>query len=426
MNTEQKQWVSDDGALVDRRIFSDAEIYEREKKTIFNKCWLFLCHESQLENRGDFFSTYMGEEPVVVSRHKDGEIYAFINSCRHRGLRVCRADSGNSNSHTCPYHGWNYGTDGQLMGMPGKKDYYPDLDASEWGLVQARVGIYKGLVFGTFDHDGISLEEHLGDATFYLDTLLDRSEEGMEVIGGVQKWEANSNWKMPSENMVGDTYHAMMSHRSVFAMQPDAQDTYDQIQEGFNIAIEGGHGSVCRYFPEGTDAEDLLPGETAHLEMSPALGDAIRAGQAEAEQRLGSVKLRTKPAASTIFPNFHLLSTVFCLRIAHPRGPKKSELWNWVIVPKAWPQEIKQAVIDNYYVAFGPGGMLEQDDIENWEQVTAGSIGEEITKHPFHFGMGMGAGEAHPDIPGLIGDAFNELPQREMYRHWQNLMNQED
>lgn len=426
MGIPENQWVSEDGSLVDRRVFSDEEIYRQEQKKIFNKSWLFLCHDSQIKKPGDFFTSYMGEEPVIVSRHTDGEIYVSINSCRHRGLRVCRADHGNAKSHTCPYHGWTYGPDGELKGMPGRKEYYKDFDRTDWGLIQARVGNYKGLVFGTFNHDGPSLEEFLGDSTFYLDTLLDRSEGGMEVVGGVQKWMVNTNWKMPAENMVGDTYHAMMSHRSVFSLMPDADSAYKQIQEGHNVAMKGGHGTIARHFTEDSDPELWLPGESAMLEMMPEVAEFFRTVQDEAAERLGSAKLRTKPGASTCFPNFSILSSVFCIRIAHPRGPLKSELWNWVILPKAWPDYVKEAIVGNYHMTFGPGGMLEQDDNENWEQVTLGSIGEEITKHPYHFGMGMGDGGPHPDIPGTVGSARNELPQREMYRHWQNQMNQDD
>ncbi|HXG35951.1 MAG TPA: Rieske 2Fe-2S domain-containing protein, partial [Dehalococcoidia bacterium] len=98
-----------ENGLVSRRIFIEREIYELELERIFARCWLFLAHESMIPNPGDFFSTYMGEDPVIVIRDNAGKINAFINSCRHRGMKVCRADQGNAASFTCSYHGWTYG-----------------------------------------------------------------------------------------------------------------------------------------------------------------------------------------------------------------------------------------------------------------------------------------------------------------------------
>ena len=105
MSVDIKQLVDMERGLIDRRIFADREIYDLELERIFARCWLYVGHESQLPNPGDFITTYMGEDPIIVSRDGDGKLGAFINMCRHRGNRVCRADRGNARYFTCSYHG---------------------------------------------------------------------------------------------------------------------------------------------------------------------------------------------------------------------------------------------------------------------------------------------------------------------------------
>jgi 3-phenylpropionate/trans-cinnamate dioxygenase subunit alpha len=155
--------------LVSRRIFIEPEIYEDELKQIFACCWLFLCHDTQIPLPGDFFTTYMGEDPVLVLRDSDGQVHAFLNICRHRGNRLCRADSGNAASFTCADHGWTYRNDGRLTGVPYLKEaYHNELDRGRWGLVSvAQLDNYKGLWFATFDPEAPTLRAYLGEMAWY-------------------------------------------------------------------------------------------------------------------------------------------------------------------------------------------------------------------------------------------------------------------
>jgi phenylpropionate dioxygenase-like ring-hydroxylating dioxygenase large terminal subunit len=152
--------------LVGRQIFSDPSIYEMELERIFARAWQFVCHESQIPNAGDFFQSYIGEDRVICVRDKEGGVNVLLNSCRHRGNSVCRADSGHASSFMCAYHGWTYDLKGDLVGVPGFKEvYYEELDREHWGLGKAaQVTSYKGFVFATLDAEAVPLEEYLGDS----------------------------------------------------------------------------------------------------------------------------------------------------------------------------------------------------------------------------------------------------------------------
>src|SRR5215208_2861369 len=120
-----RQMVDYQQGLVDRRMFFDPEIYQLELERIFARSWLFMCHESQIPNPGDFFMSFIGEDRVIVVRDNDGGVQVLVNSCRHRGNAVCRAEEGQATSFMCTYHGWTYDLKGALVGVPGFKGGLP-------------------------------------------------------------------------------------------------------------------------------------------------------------------------------------------------------------------------------------------------------------------------------------------------------------
>ena len=116
--------VDTNKGIISREIFVNEQIYQQELEQVFARAWLFVGHDSQVSKPGDYFVSSMGEESVILCRDRQGQLHVSLNSCRHRGMKVCRYDEGNTPIFTCPYHGWSYATDGKLVGVPFYKDAY--------------------------------------------------------------------------------------------------------------------------------------------------------------------------------------------------------------------------------------------------------------------------------------------------------------
>src|SRR5438045_8308612 len=162
---------------ISREIFVNEAIYQEELERLFVRAWLFVGHESQIPKPGDFVVSGMGEESVILCRDRAGEVHVFLNSCRHRGMKVCRYDEGNTAVFTCPYHGWSYGNDGRLVGVPYFREaYHSQLDRTQWGLVEvAQLARYKSSVWATWDPSAPRFLESLSEFRRYLDLPLDVS-----------------------------------------------------------------------------------------------------------------------------------------------------------------------------------------------------------------------------------------------------------
>jgi phenylpropionate dioxygenase-like ring-hydroxylating dioxygenase large terminal subunit len=408
---------------IERLIFSDPDFYKEEQEKIFTRSWLYIGHESQIQKKGDFFLSKMGEESVIVTRDKREKIRVMLNSCRHRGMKVCRYDEGNTNRFYCPYHAWTYSSEGDLVGVHAQDEAYTQpFDHSQWGLVQvAKIATLRGTIWATWDPEAPSLDEFLGTAKRTLEVAfgpLDGGDGEIELFGGIQKWTIQSNWKLVAENGSGDVLHGP-SHASVdlASIAPSGKaGRKDELGEKVLGSHPEGHGFIYNKWPMDRERNDY--------QRSPIVNAWFKEKWRLRVERMGE-NASVWPRLGAVFPNMSFHSNQpRSIIMAHPVGPDKTELWRVYYVDKDTPLEVR-AWLRQYYLSYsGPAGMTEQDDMENWQYATKGSMGTIARRHPFHYKAGIERGGPDPLIPGVVTQNPYQTEQnaRGILRRWAQFM----
>src|SRR3954447_1299593 len=177
--------------LLDREVLVSDDILRKEMALIFARCWIYVGHASELKKPGDFVSRKVAGRPVIFVRDGKGTYHCLFNTCRHRGAIVCTERSGNRRRFQCIYHGWTYGNDGSLAGVPGDDAYAEAFDKAAYGLKRpARFEEYRGFWFMNLDEDAEPLGDYLARAKEYIDLVIDQSpSRQMEIIAGVQEYD---------------------------------------------------------------------------------------------------------------------------------------------------------------------------------------------------------------------------------------------
>lgn len=405
--------------LVDRRIYSDEEIYRLELEHIFARTWNFMAHDSQIPNPGDFFATYIGEDRVIVVRDENGDPQVLLNTCRHRGNSVCRAEEGHATSFMCTYHGWTYDLQGKLIGVPGLKENYHDgLNRDEWGLIRAaQVSTYKGFIFATLDPEAPPLEEYLGEVgRLGIDLLVAAGDT--RVVGGIQKWIIPCNWKFAVDN-VWDYYHAGITHSSAtlagWRFGEIAKDgPPPRIDSGSRkfLSILGDYGHSIG----GPEFDPASP-------QFPQYRDSTWRETPEARRQLGAVGVRAA-GHPNIFPNLWFMLGFSKVSLRLPMGPNRTEIWWFAFYNPEHDEAKKRAGIRRQTRHDGPAGMFEQDDGENWGESTRGTAGTVSRHYPLNYAMGVGEGVVIDDESGPphIDTGYNEHSQLWFYKCWTDWM----
>lgn len=354
---------------VRRSMFTDPELFELEMKYIFEGNWVYLAHESQIPNPNDYFTTYIGRQPVVITRDKTGELHCFVNACTHRGAMLCRFKRSNKATFTCPFHGWTFSNTGKLLKVKDPEGAgYPEQfnkDGSHDLKRVARFESYRGFLFGSLAPDVAPLTQYLNDATKLIDMVADQSDEGLEVLRGASTYTFNGNWKLQAENGA-DGYHVSAVHWNYVATTARrGQAKEDKIkavnvgswakQDGGYYAFDNGHVLL---WTSSNNAENrpLFPRRDELVE---------RFGEHRADWMIGYFR------NLCIYPNLFLMDQMSSqLRVFRPLSVDTTEVTIYCIAPKGEKPEVRSKRIRQYEDFFNASGMATPDDLEEFRACT--------------------------------------------------------
>jgi nitrite reductase/ring-hydroxylating ferredoxin subunit len=353
---------------VHRDVYTDPEIFALEMERIFGRTWVYLGHDCEISQDGDYKTTTIGTHPVIVARLADGSVTALLNRCRHRGATVCQHEVGNSRFFRCAYHAWTYANDGKLIGVPMPAGYGPSFKREEHGLAKVpRIASYRGFIFGSMVADGPTLDEHLGGAKKLLDDYC-----AVSPTGEIEVFQL--------ENGV-DPYHVGALHRS--AVSAEAMTIY---KEGKGRVIDmDGHGV------------------TDHSDWGPMPVDAGLSGGFNL----------------VLFPNLILLRSQ--IRIVRPIAVDRTEIYTNVVRLKGVPEDVNLKRMRDQEFEFGAAGTFYTDDMEIFERSQRGLKSSAVDWVVFARGL-----DREQRYGGyLTSEMSDETQHRGIYRRWKEMMTAE-
>ncbi|MCW2686568.1 MAG: ring hydroxylating dioxygenase, alpha subunit [Mycobacterium sp.] len=421
--------------MIPAHIYNDRTIYELEKQRIFSRAWMFVGHESEIAQPGDYVVRRILEDSFIITRDEAGNICAHFNMCLHRGMQVCRAEMGNTSHFRCPYHGWSYRNDGRIVGLPFHQDAY----GGEAGFARKgqrllpapSIALYNGMIFLSLDADAPPLEDYLGDFRFYLDFYTRQSPSGIE-LHGPQRWRIKANWKIGAENFAGDMYHTPQTHTSVVEIglfrEPNAQTRKDGA-----LDWAGGGGGTSYKLPDGSLHERLR-----YVGYPDQMIERMK--QCWSPEQLAIVGTDGFMfSAASLYPNLSFVHNwpkvgdtdevlpFITLRQWQPISEDETEVLSWFAVDAEAPEEFKALSYKAYLMCFGSTGMFEQDDVENWVSLTNTAAGSMARRLLLNSRMGLldDDSEVAPRLssdqfsgPGIARQGYSEFNQRELLRRW--------
>ena len=414
---------------VHKRVYTDPEIFRKEMKNIYGKAWIYVGHESQVKKTGDYHTTRIGDQDVVMVRAADGKVNVLYNRCAHKGAKLVPDGDGNTGKFfRCPYHAWTYKLDGSHLALPlkaGLEGTSYSADNPDFSMRHlARVESYRGFVFANQSAEGEDLKSFLGGVITSIDNLCDRSPVGeVEVTGGVFRVMQHSNWKVFYENL-HDTMHARVTHESSFvAAREEAKDIGEMpfellIMDGNGEeyafweklqlrAYRNGHGYMEGIFDPTAASRDVVT--KAHFE---ALSEAY--GSQRASEILGMNRHNTiiygSGSPHTVYQQF---------RVIRPVSVDRTMIEIQTFRLKGAPDAVFDRALTYANVINSPSSNVMPDDVEVYRRCQEGNLtngGDWVSLHRY-----LGTDEATSD--GMVStNGTSELPMRNQFVAWRQYM----
>ncbi len=353
----------------DRNIFTDEALFELELKHVFENNWIYLAHESQVAEVGDYYTTHMGRQPIIIARDKNGELQGLLNTCSHKGTTLCRRRRGNKTSFTCPFHGWTFSNDGRLLkARDQKKGGYPEQfnqDGSHDLKKVAKIGVYRGFIFGSLNPDVLPLLDYLGETTKVIDNIVDQAPDGLEVLRGSSTYTYDGNWKLTAENGA-DGYHVGSVHWNYLSTMGRRK-----YEEGGTQAVDARGWSGEGGFYAFDHGHIMLWTRLMNPEVRPVYSQLENLKARLGDERADTVVNQTRNLC--LYPNVYLMDQFSTqIRVLRPLSVDKTEVTIYCFAPKGESAQNRATRIRQYEDFFNVSGMGTPDDLEEFKSCQDG------------------------------------------------------
>ncbi len=384
--------------VIDRRAYTDPQVYKVEMDHIFEHTWQFVAHESELPKAGDYVSTNIGGQPIILCRNRESVLNAFYNVCTHRGAALANKRKGNcGTAFRCMYHGWTFDQDGSCIGVPHPDAYGPGFRRDVYDIPQIKVDTFYGLVFVSLDSDVGPLEEYLGEAGPYVREVVD----GTEALGRV-RWAYDGNWKIWHENFA-DNYHPEFTHAVVGT-------GYRGIEvQGNNHWLDDGHGMLR--FPPQRDPKRIVAAmrETSGLENNISENPIWQRPPFD-------VDFKQDHRIITVFPNLDLQfqagGMMNIIQVLRPQSVQRTVVELLALGARDESPDARQWRLERTLDSQASSGKVSGDDNEAMVRCQSGYAASAVRWSNMSRGQG----------PGKIGEKRDEYSLRSFYHTWRRYM----